>query len=195
MRFHRRLRRLPWRLAAEHSDDGVARLRARLSVRLARASCRKRRRSETSSTRGTSAASPWRRGATPMLSRYYIQCGVDDDDCGMAGRPVLGGAEAPVPGRDRREDRDRPVDRKVDRALAQLRRRADALRAALSRRRRRPHRSADGRQGPEPRGLGRVLSPSRADGPFPTRATTAISTATRTWRCDACGARCASPGS
>ena len=58
-------------------------------------------------------------------------------------------------------DRHRAVDREVDRAAAQLRRRADALRPPVPRRRRRPHRAADRRQGPQPRGVGRVLPGAR----------------------------------
>ena len=51
----------------------------------------------------------------------------------------------------------RPVDREEHRAAAQLRRRADALRPPVPRRRRRAHRAADRRQGPEPRGRRRRL--------------------------------------
>ena len=61
-----------------------------------------------------------------------------------------------------RSDRHRPVDRKIDRAAAQLRRRADALRPAVPRRRCRPHRPADRREGPQSRGVGRLLSVARA---------------------------------
>ena len=50
-----------------------------------------------------------------------------------------------------------PSHRKKHRAAAQLRRRADALRPAVPGRRRRPHRAADRRQGPEPGGLRREV--------------------------------------
>ena len=104
----------------------------------------------------------------PMLSRYYIQCGLatqieewPDDR--------FGGAETPVSARDCGQDRHRAVDREIDRAIAQLRRRTNAIRAAFPRRRCRPHRSADRGQGPEPRGVGRVLPSSRVDCAFSNR--------------------------
>ncbi len=83
-------------------------------------------------------------------------------DRGLAGREVLGRVETTVSGRHRGQDRDRAVDRKVDCAAAQLRRRADALRPAVSRRRRRAYRAADRGERPQPRDLRRLLSPARA---------------------------------
>ena len=79
----------------------------------------------------------------------------------LAGRPLLAGVQGALPAGDGGRDRDRAVDREIDRAAAQLRRRADAPRPAVPRRRRRPHRAADRRQGAQPRGVGRVLSVAR----------------------------------
>ena len=86
--------------------------------------------------------------ALPELSRYYIQCAPDDDAERWADDADLGGATAQrVPastgwtleeGPDPREGRDRH---------AQLRRRADAVRTPLPRRRRRAHRPRPARKG------------------------------------------------
>src|SRR6516165_4134682 len=56
----------------------------------------------------------------------------------VAGRTVLGGTEAAARRRGARMSRHRPLGRKEHRAVAQLRRRADAVRPAISCRRRRP---------------------------------------------------------
>ena len=65
---------------------------------------------------------------------------------GLAGRPFLAGVSARCP-KIWRTYRHWAVDRKIDRAVAQFCRRADALRRAVSCRRRRPYRAADRRQG------------------------------------------------
>ena len=62
-------------------------------------------------------------------SRYYIQCGLERGS--RTGRTSGSGTTDVVSGRYRRQDRDRAVDRKVDSAVAQLRRRADALWPAI----------------------------------------------------------------
>ena len=80
----------------------------------------------------------------------------------LARRAVLGGVARPLPRPGVVADRDRPVDREVDRSPAQLRRRADAIRQPVPGRRRRPHRAADRRQGPQPRRVRRVLPVARA---------------------------------
>ena len=84
----------------------------------------------------------------PMLSRYYIQCDLDTQARGLAGRPVLAGISGALSKGYGGQYRHWALDRKVDRAAAQLCRRADALRRAVSCRRCRPHRAADRRQGP-----------------------------------------------
>ena len=111
------------------------------------------------SNRGFALAS--QRG--PNLSRYYIQCNLDtkledwpDDRYWeeFLARCPKEMADSIVTGPDHRE---------VDRAAAQLRCRADALRPAVSRRRRRPYRAADRRQGIKSRGVGCLLPVARAD--------------------------------
>ena len=193
LRLHRRLRRVSRRVAAEHSEDGAQDLRARLSVRLARnhvgdaAGRRGHLRPARARLRARFAAQS---DAEPLLHPVRPR----HADRGLAGRAVLGRAQAALSRRHRAQDRDRPVDRKVDRAPAQLRRRADAPRPAFSRRRRRAYRPADRGERAEPRGLRRFLSSARVRGAFSQRATTAISKAIRTWRCDASGRRSAFPG-
>ena len=67
---------------------------------------------------------------------------------GLAGRPLLGGIQGALSAGHGGRYRHRPVDREIDRAVAQLRCRADALRPAVPGRRRRAHRPADRRKGP-----------------------------------------------
>ncbi len=76
----------------------------------------------------------------------------------VAGRAILGRTEAPARPEGGRRTRHRSLDRKEHRALAQLRRRADAVRPDVSGRRCRPYRAADRRQGTEPRRQRRALS-------------------------------------
>ena len=89
---------------------------------------------------------------SPHRSRYYVQCPLDDQRRGLERRALLGRTAAPAAGSGRRGRHHRPVVREIDRAAALLRRRADAVRATVPGRRRRPHRAADRRQGPQPRG-------------------------------------------
>ena len=70
----------------------------------------------------------------------------------LAGRALLGGAQAAARRGGARQSRHRAVDREEHRATAQLRRRADALRPAVPGRRRRAYRAADRRQGSQSRG-------------------------------------------
>ena len=98
---------------------------------------------------------------TPELARLYVQCRPDEDIAewpderiweelqarlGLAGLDADRGAGAG-------EGRDRD---------AELRRRADAVRPPLPRRRRRAHRAADGREGAQPGDHGRA-HPGRVD--------------------------------
>ena len=55
--------------------------------------------------------------------------------------------------------------------------------AAVPRRRRRPHRAADRREGAQPRGVGRVLSVARADRSLPQRQKALSRLAIPIWRC------------
>ena len=100
---------------------------------------------------------------SPTRSRYYIQCSLTEDIEIVAGRAVLGRAQAAARRRGARQPRHRPVDRKKHRAAAQLRGRADAVRPAVSRRRRRPYRAADRRQGSQSGGKRRAISVACAD--------------------------------
>src|SRR5262249_15597761 len=65
----------------------------------------------------------------------------------LARRAVLGGAQAAARRRSARAPGDRTLDRKKHRAVTQLRHRTDALRPLVPRRRRRPYRATDRRQG------------------------------------------------
>ena len=69
-----------------------------------------------------------------------------------------------------------PILEKGDHADAQLRGRADAVRAAVPGRRRRAHRPADRREGPQPRGRRRARAGRGARALVPRPATTACST-------------------
>ena len=127
-------------------------------------------------------------------SRYYIQCPLDDRIEDVE-RPALLGRIAPASAGGRRRSRHHgAVIRKVDRAAALLRRRADAVRAPVPGRRRRAHRAADRRQGPQSGGQRRALplfGPARLSIAKNRRpASTPIRR--RRWR--GCGRRCASPG-
>ena len=87
---------------------------------------------------------------TPTRSRYYLQCSLAE--MSRPGRTSGSGTSSGCGSTTkRRVARHRSVDRKEHCAVAQLRRRADAVRPAVSRRRRRPHRAADRRQGPQSR--------------------------------------------
>ena len=89
---------------------------------------------------------------SPTRSRYYVQVPLQRQGRRLVGRGVLERAAQPPGPAGARAARHRPVDRKKHRAAAQLRGRADALRPAVPGRRRRPHRAAHRRQGPEPGG-------------------------------------------
>ena len=106
----------------------------------------------------------------------------------LAGRTVLGGAcscgRRPRTATTISRSAGRPEGHHAD---AELRRRADAVRPTVPRRRRRPHRAADRRQGHESRGRRHPLSgrgrSRRSTGP----ATPRCSTATRRAACAASG--------
>lgn len=84
---------------------------------------------------------------------------------GLAGRALLARTQGPLPARTGRAHRHRPVDREIDRPLAQLCRRADAPRPAVPRGRCGAHRSAHRGQGAQPGRVGRVL-PLAGAGPL-----------------------------
>ena len=162
VRLHRRLRRLPRRLPRQRAAGRDHRVREGLSVRLARPAvghaaglARADLRQQPARLRALLDAQPH---AQPLLPAGAA----DGEGRGLVRRGVLGRA-APAPRRQGpRRAGHRPVDREEHRAAAQLRRRADALRPAVPRRRRGPHRAADRRQGAEPRRDRReAISPAR----------------------------------
>ena len=96
---------------------------------------------------------------SPELSRFYLQCEPEADPARLARRAASGRSCASrlaldlERGPDHREGRD---------ADALVRRRADAVRPAVPRRRRGAHRPADRRQGAQPRGRRRPRARRRA---------------------------------
>jgi p-hydroxybenzoate 3-monooxygenase len=78
-------------------------------------------------------------------SRYYLQCDLDDHIDQWSDERFLAAGSGSC-----RKSRHRPFNRKKYRAAAQFRRRADAVRAHVPRRRRLPYRAADRRQRIEP---------------------------------------------
>ena len=127
-------------------------------------------------------------------SRYYVQCPLDDDIAQWPDERFWDELEL----RDRpeggRRTRHRPFDRKEHPPPAQLRRRADAVRPDVFRRRRRPHRAGDRRQGVEPRRRRRASSIAGARGYYDRgilrRPRRLFGIARWRWS----GRRCASPG-
>ena len=87
------------------------------------------------------------------LSRYYIQVPLDTKIDDWPDEKFWAELKARFPARDRRCHRHRRGDREIHHPTAQLCVRADAIRSIVPGRRRRPHRSADGRQRSQPGGL------------------------------------------
>ncbi len=161
MRPGRRLRRLPRRLPAVDSARCAAHLRARLSLRLARDPRRRRTFERRARLRAPRARV---RAPEPPLARALAPLHpvpARRGDRGVARRTHLGGA-SDASG-DRRLDARRGAGAREGRDRdAELRHRADAAREPLPRRRCRPHRSADGREGAQPRDRRRE-GPRRGD--------------------------------
>ena len=85
---------------------------------------------------------------SPTLVRYYLQCAPDEDLDQWPDERIWDELETQARRHAAAEARAaRGKDRRAD---ALVRRRADAVRAAVPRRRQRPHRAADRRQGHEP---------------------------------------------
>ena len=157
VRLHRRLRRLPRRQPPGHPAGGDPHLRARLSLRLAR------------HPRRHAARQPRADLCQPRARLCAVHDALDDAEpllpagAGrrgrgrLAGRPLLERAEAPHPRRCGRRAADRAATGDERRAAALVRGRAHAPRPAVPRRRCRPHRAADRRQGPQPRRRRRAL--------------------------------------
>ena len=183
VRLHRRLRRLPRRLPQERAGRRADDLRARISVRLAGPLVRHAVRCRTSSsTSRTSAAS--RCAACAATRAAATTCNARSPSASRTGRTSGSGTSSGAGStRARRgESRHRSVDREEHRAAAQLRRRADALRPPVPRRRRGAHRAADRRQGIEPRGERRALPVRRASSSTIATARATVSTPIRSAR-------------
>ena len=194
LRFHRRLRRLPRREPAGHPAGGDPHLRARLSLRLARHPLRYAAgepRADLRQQRARLCAVHHALDdAQPLLSAGAGRRGRGR----LARRSVLGRIEAAHPRRCGRGPADRSVDREERGAAALVRGRAHAARPPVPGRRRRPHRAAHGRQGPQPRRCRRALPGRGAGGALQVRPHATCWTATRRAACSACGRRSASPG-
>ena len=117
----------------------------------------------------------------PMLSRYYIQCGLDTEIVDWPDDRFWEELKRRFPDDIAGKIATGPS---IEKSIAPLRSFvAEPMRyGRLFRRRRRAYRAADRGEGPESGDFGRLLSPARVDCAFPPRATTAISKATRTWR-------------
>ena len=127
-------------------------------------------------------------------SRYYLQVSGRRRRGRLVRRPVLDRAEAAHPAGCRRRAADRPVDREERGAVALVRGRADAPRPPVPCRRRRAHRAAHRRQGPQPRRRRRALPGRGAGRLLQDPAARSCWTATPTAASRACGRRSASPG-
>ena len=92
-----------------------------------------------------------------MLSRYYIQCSLDTQIEDWPDDKFWDELKRRFPDDIAAKIVTGPSIEKVDCAVAQLRRRADALWPAVSRRRRRAYRAPDRGERPQPRDLRRLL--------------------------------------
>ena len=113
---------------------------------------------------------------------------------GLAGRADLGRARGPAGDRARVEPGHRAGAGEGHHRDAQLRGRADAVRAAVPGRGRGPHRAAHRRQGPEPRGLRRHRADRGARRLVLVAGTRRCSTGTRGPACAGSGGHSTSPG-
>ena len=131
---------------------------------------------------------------SPKISRHYVQVAPDEDAANWSDDRFWN--ELHIRMNDARQERDRrgahlPEGRD---AGARLRGGADALRPAVPRRRCRPHRAADRREGAQSRGRRRARARARADGSSSAPTAWSGSTAIRTPACAASGRWCAIPG-
>ena len=172
------------------------RVRARLSVRLARASSPR----SAPSTEELIYAYHERGFAlhslrSPSISRLYIQVAADEDARGVVRRQDL--VRASPPSRTRRwlDAAGGAGDREGNRAAAKLRRRAHAARSPLPRRRRGPHRAADRRERAQPRRRRRHRARARDRQLLRDAAARRASTHTPTRACAASGRESGSAGS
>ena len=127
---------------------------------------------------------------SPVLSRFYLQCEPRRGSGRLGRRAHLGRVAHAA----RTRPRVRPDRREGRHADALVRRRADAVGPPVPGGRRRAHRPADRREGPEPRGRRRPRPRRRAARPLRRRATTPACAPTRTRACAASGAPSTSRG-
>ena len=168
LRRRRRLRRLPRHLPRQHPRRDPHRLLARVPVRLAR-----HPRAGAAVERGADLCLARPRLLAPQHALAGDHAALPPVRAGRGPRRVAGRSDlagAPRAARARRLDAQRGPDPREGRHRdAQLRRRADAVRPALPRRRRRAHRAADRGEGAEPRGRGRSRPRRRARDVVPER--------------------------
>ncbi len=188
VRRDRRVRRVPRRVPRRDPGRGPADVRARLPVRVARDP-----RGGPAVHRGAGLREPRARvrAAQPPLPRDQQALPPGRPRRGrrrVAGRSRVGGAR-PAAGAARVVASHGPGAREGHRVHAQLRRRADAVRPAVPRRRRRAHRAGDRRQGTEPRRERRPRAGRGRRAVVPDRRRDAHGARTRAGCCRACGAR------
>ena len=99
-----------------------------------------------------------------VLSRYYIQVPLEDTVEDWSDDAFWAELKRRLPAEAAERSDHRAGDREEHRAAAQLRRRTDALRTPVPRRRRRPYRAADRRARAQQRGVRHLLSLSRSGG-------------------------------
>ena len=192
-RRRRRLRRVPRGLPSGHRETAARRSNATYPFAwlgiLAAYAIRRRR---NSSTPATTTASRCTACGLPTVTRQYLQVAAGRGPR-PTGRTSGSGHELSTPAarRGRLRAGGRRDLREGRHADAQLRRRADAARAAVPRRRRRPHRAAHRRQGHEPRDRRRLRAqPTRSAPSTPDRDPTTGSAPTpttclrRVWRAE-----------
>ena len=150
-RLHRRLRRVPRNLPRRDPARRAAVLRQGVPVRLAR---RARRRGAVlggTDLRQQRARLRPAQHAQPRGEPVLPAGGAGRGHRRLARRPDLGRTRGAAGDRAGLEPGHRPGPGEGHHGHAQLRGRADAVRAAAAGRRRGPHRAADRSQGPEPR--------------------------------------------
>ena len=157
LRRRRRLRRLPRRQPPDRSPTACC-ASTSASTRSPGSGSWPRWRppARSSSTATTTAASRCTACARRQLTRLYLQCAPDDDIEEWPDERIWEELRTRLATDGGWRARRGPDRREGHHADAQLRRRADALRPALPRRRRGPHRPAHRRQGAQPRGRRRA---------------------------------------
>ena len=127
-------------------------------------------------------------------SRYYLQVPADEDVADWPDERFWTELKRRIPADAAAALATGPVDREERGAAALVRGRADAPRPPVPGRRRRPHRAAHRRQGPQPRRRRRAVPGRSAGRPLQTAAAPTCWTAIRRAACSACGRRSASRG-